>query len=269
MNPWVIGNYGVRIDGNRAEPHPDRASRRARGASRATGFSLQFSRRTWGGDQSCGANRRHSHRAPGGLVRSGQGCQSGGRLCGVRSAATAAICEYFPQCVAVAAGASDPTGQGLLCVCAGTVIPFSRSGSDGGGAGGLDCSEWGGADRQSGQRWIVGQNDRGCGDRGDAGSRDPHNFLALIPAANFGLTAIAHPTFWLYLPAPFPDVIPFEFVLRNEQQEVVSELFGTRTNSRKLRVFACPQIHLPSKLARSIAGAFCAGISPATGGLSA
>lgn len=59
------------------------------------------------------------------------------------------------------------------------------------------------------------------GDRTDAGSRDPHNFLALIPATNLGLTAIAHPTFWLYLPAPFPDNIPFEFVLRDEQQEVV------------------------------------------------
>ncbi|MEG4234436.1 DUF928 domain-containing protein [Microcoleus sp. Pol11C3] len=59
------------------------------------------------------------------------------------------------------------------------------------------------------------------GDRTDAGSRDPHNFLALIPATNFGWTAIAHPTFWLYLPASLPDDIPFEFVLRDEHQEVV------------------------------------------------
>ncbi|WP_293337640.1 DUF928 domain-containing protein [Microcoleus sp. CAWBG58] len=60
------------------------------------------------------------------------------------------------------------------------------------------------------------------GDRGDAGSRDDiHHFLALIPALNLGLTAIAHPTFWLYLPAPFPDDIPLEFVLRDEQQNVI------------------------------------------------
>ncbi|NJK73590.1 MAG: DUF928 domain-containing protein [Microcoleus sp. SU_5_6] len=78
------------------------------------------------------------------------------------------------------------------------------------------------------------------GDRGDAGSRDPHNFLALIPAANFGLTAIAHPTFWLYLPAPFPDVIPFEFVLRNEQQEVVFRTFFELEQTAGIASFRLP-----------------------------
>ena len=79
------------------------------------------------------------------------------------------------------------------------------------------------------------------GDRKDAGSRAPHNFLALIPATNIGLTAIAHPTFWLYLPASLPDDIPFEFVLRDEQQEVVFRTVFELEKAAGIASFSLPQ----------------------------
>lgn len=59
------------------------------------------------------------------------------------------------------------------------------------------------------------------GNRGDTGSRDCPHFIVMIPAVNIGLTAIARPTFWLYLPDRFPEVLPWEFVLRDERQEIV------------------------------------------------
>ncbi|HAX80584.1 MAG TPA: hypothetical protein DCY88_33300 [Cyanobacteria bacterium UBA11372] len=59
------------------------------------------------------------------------------------------------------------------------------------------------------------------GNRGDATSRLPYDFLVIVPATNFGLTAAAYPTFWLYVPTPPPSSIPLELVLRDEQQNAV------------------------------------------------
>ena len=100
------------------------------------------------------------------------------------------------------------------------------------------------------------------GDRKDAGSRDPHNFLALIPATNLGLTAIAHPTFWLYLPAPFPDDIPFEFVLRDEQQEVVFRTVFELEKAAGIASFSLPQNSPPLETGKKYQWCFfCGNIS--------
>ncbi|MEG4070095.1 DUF928 domain-containing protein [Microcoleus sp. Pol11C2] len=88
------------------------------------------------------------------------------------------------------------------------------------------------------------------GDRKDAGSRDPHNFLALIPATNIGLTAIAHPTFWLYLPASLPDNIPFEFVLRDEQEEVVLRTVFELEKAAGIASFSLPENSPPLEIGK-------------------
>ncbi|MCC3481273.1 MAG: DUF928 domain-containing protein [Microcoleus sp. PH2017_12_PCY_D_A] len=68
-----------------------------------------------------------------------------------------------------------------------------------------------------------------------------HHFLALIPALNLGWTAIAHPTFWLYLPTLFPDDISFKFVLREEEkQEVVFRTFFQLAKTAGLATFCLP-----------------------------
>lgn len=97
------------------------------------------------------------------------------------------------------------------------------------------------------------------GDRGDAGGRDPDNFLALIPAANFGLTAIAHPTFWLYLPAPFPEDIPFEFVLRDEQEEVVFRTVFPLQKTAGIASFCLPENSPPLETGKKYQWCFLCG----------
>lgn len=98
------------------------------------------------------------------------------------------------------------------------------------------------------------------GDRTDAGSRDyPHNFLALIPATNLGLTAIAHPTFWLYLSASLPEDIPFEFVLRDEQQEVVFRTFFQLEKAAGIASFCLPQNSPPLETGKKYQWCFLCG----------
>ena len=97
------------------------------------------------------------------------------------------------------------------------------------------------------------------GDRTDAGSRDPHNFLALIPATNLGLTAIAHPTFWLYLPTSFPDDIPFEFVLRDEQQEVVFRTVFELEKAAGIASFSLPENSPPLEIGKKYQWCFLCG----------
>jgi len=97
------------------------------------------------------------------------------------------------------------------------------------------------------------------GDRTDAGSRDPHNFLALIPATNLGLTAIAHPTFWLYLPTSFPDDIPFDFVLRDEQQEVVFRTVFELEKAAGIASFSLPQNSPPLETGKKYQWCFLCG----------
>jgi Domain of Unknown Function (DUF928) len=100
------------------------------------------------------------------------------------------------------------------------------------------------------------------GDRKDAGSRDPHSFFALIPATNFGLTAIAHPTFWLYLPTTFLADIPFEFVLRDEQQEVVFRTFFEPEQTQQIASFCLPQNSPPLEIGKKYQWCFfCGNIS--------
>ena len=100
------------------------------------------------------------------------------------------------------------------------------------------------------------------GDRTDAGSRDPHNFLALIPATNLGLTAIAHPTFWLYLPTSLPDDIPFEFVLRDEQQDVVFRTVFELEKAAGIASFSLPPNSLPLETGKKYCWYFfCGNIS--------
>jgi hypothetical protein len=97
------------------------------------------------------------------------------------------------------------------------------------------------------------------GDRKDAGSRDPHNFLALIPATNLGLTAIAHPTFWLYLPASLPDDIPFEFVLRDEQEEVVFRTVFQLEKAAGIGSFSLPENSPPLETGKKYQWCFLCG----------
>ena len=97
------------------------------------------------------------------------------------------------------------------------------------------------------------------GDRTDAGSRDPHNFLALIPATNLGLTAIAHPTFWLYLPTSLPDDIPFEFVLRDEQQEVVFRTVFELEKAAGIASFSLPENSPPLEIGKKYQWCFLCG----------
>ncbi|MEG3991450.1 DUF928 domain-containing protein [Microcoleus sp. S28C3] len=97
------------------------------------------------------------------------------------------------------------------------------------------------------------------GDRKDAGSRDPHNFLALIPATNLGLTAIAHPTFWLYLPASLPDDIPFEFVLRDEQQQVVFRTVFELEKAAGIASFSLPPNSPPLETGKKYQWCFLCG----------
>lgn len=102
------------------------------------------------------------------------------------------------------------------------------------------------------------------GDRGDAGSRDDiHHFLALIPALNLGLTAIAHPTFWLYLPTTFLADIPFEFVLRDEEnQEVVFRTFFQLAKTAGIASFFLPPNAPPLEIGRKYRwDFFCGNIS--------
>ncbi|MCU0542996.1 MAG: DUF928 domain-containing protein [Oscillatoriaceae cyanobacterium Prado104] len=79
------------------------------------------------------------------------------------------------------------------------------------------------------------------GNRGDTGSREFPHFIVLIPAVNIGLTAIARPTFWLYLPDSFPDRIPFEFVLRDEQQAVVFRTSFPLKKTAEIASFCLPE----------------------------
>jgi hypothetical protein len=97
------------------------------------------------------------------------------------------------------------------------------------------------------------------GDRQDAGSRDPHNFFAMIPATNLGLTAIAYPTFWLYLPAEFPADIPFEFVLRDEQQEVVFRTFFELEKTAGIASFCLPPNSPPLETGKKYRWCFLCG----------
>jgi Domain of Unknown Function (DUF928) len=76
--------------------------------------------------------------------------------------------------------------------------------------------------------------------RKDAGSRDPHHFFALIPAVNLGLTALTHPTIWLYFPDSFRADLPLEFVLRDEQQEVVFRTVFELEEPARIASFCLP-----------------------------
>lgn len=78
------------------------------------------------------------------------------------------------------------------------------------------------------------------GDRGDGGSRDPSDFLVMIPATNWGLTAALYPTFWLYMPMHPSSPIPLEFVLR-EMQEVVYRTTFKLTQEAGMVSFRLPE----------------------------
>ncbi len=59
------------------------------------------------------------------------------------------------------------------------------------------------------------------GDRGDAGSRSPFDFMVLVPPQNTGITVAERPTFWLYVKTPLERPIPIELELRDQQENVI------------------------------------------------
>lgn len=59
------------------------------------------------------------------------------------------------------------------------------------------------------------------GDRGDAGSRSPFDFMVLVPRQNTGVTAADYPTFWLYVKTSIPQPIPVELELRDQQDNTI------------------------------------------------
>lgn len=61
------------------------------------------------------------------------------------------------------------------------------------------------------------------GNRRDSGHRDPNpcDFLVLTPEKNWGSTAAANPTFWLYIPHKIDSSLPLELVLRDVKYDVV------------------------------------------------
>lgn len=59
------------------------------------------------------------------------------------------------------------------------------------------------------------------GDRGDAGSRSPFDFMVLVPRENIGATATDYPTFWLYVKTSIEKPIPIELELRDNQDNTI------------------------------------------------
>ena len=59
------------------------------------------------------------------------------------------------------------------------------------------------------------------GDRGDAGSRSPFDFMVLVPRENIGATATDYPTFWLYVKTSIEKPIPIELELRDRQDNTI------------------------------------------------
>ncbi len=59
------------------------------------------------------------------------------------------------------------------------------------------------------------------GDRGDAGSRSPFDFMVLVPRQNTGATATDYPTFWLYIKTSISQPIPIELELRDQQDNII------------------------------------------------
>ncbi|MGB3535394.1 MAG: DUF928 domain-containing protein [Microcoleaceae cyanobacterium] len=59
------------------------------------------------------------------------------------------------------------------------------------------------------------------GDRGDAGSRSPFDFMVLVPRQNIGATATDYPTFWLYVKTSISQPIPIELELRDRADNVI------------------------------------------------
>jgi hypothetical protein len=59
------------------------------------------------------------------------------------------------------------------------------------------------------------------GERGDAGSRSPIEFVVLVPRQNIGATATDYPTFWLYVQTAVEKPIPIELELRDQQDNTI------------------------------------------------
>ncbi|MCL1471890.1 DUF928 domain-containing protein [Argonema antarcticum] len=88
------------------------------------------------------------------------------------------------------------------------------------------------------------------GNRGDANNRIAYNFLAVVPVTNFGFTAAAYPTFWLDVPILPPSSIPFEMVLRDEQQMVVYRTTFRLTQEAGLVSFRLPETAPPLEIGK-------------------
>jgi hypothetical protein len=60
------------------------------------------------------------------------------------------------------------------------------------------------------------------GERGDAGSRSPIEFVVLVPQQNIGATATDYPTFWFYVKTlSVEKPISIELELRNQQDNTI------------------------------------------------
>lgn len=59
------------------------------------------------------------------------------------------------------------------------------------------------------------------GNRGDAGSRSPFDFMVLVPVGNLGLTSLEYPTFWLSVKTVVSEPVSVDFELRDETENVI------------------------------------------------
>ncbi len=88
------------------------------------------------------------------------------------------------------------------------------------------------------------------GNRGDAGGRDPFNFLVMAPVGNLGFTIAAHPTVWLYLPHPLPTSTPFKLRLQDAEKTTIYETVLTLDHGEGLVPVAFPVTEPPLEVGK-------------------
>ncbi|OKH37346.1 hypothetical protein NIES2119_13945 [[Phormidium ambiguum] IAM M-71] len=83
------------------------------------------------------------------------------------------------------------------------------------------------------------------GDTADAGSRGSCDFLAIVPAHQYGLTAAEHPTLWFYLKSQpsLPKSVHLE--LQNEQNNIVYQTTFELNQTARIIDFRLPQTAPP------------------------
>ena len=83
------------------------------------------------------------------------------------------------------------------------------------------------------------------GNRGDAGSRSPFDFMVLVPLENVGLTAMEYPTFWLSVKTVVSAPVSVDFELKDEQKNVIYQTTFEIPNGPGIVSFQLPEKALP------------------------